>query len=419
MPFIADLHLHSRYSRATSREMEVESLAAWARKKGIALLGTGDFTHPTYFAELQAKLTPAEPGLYRLKKGEHDVRFILQVEVSNVYREGERVRKIHTLVYAPSLEAAGRLNTAFARRANLLADGRPSFGFSVKELCRILFDVSADFVLVPAHAWTPWFSVFGSQSGFDSLREAFDGYSDRIFAIETGLSSDPPMNWRLSALDGITLMSNSDAHSPSRLGRECNVFADALDYWGLWEAIRSRDARRFLYTVEFFPEEGKYHLDGHRACGVRTTPAETRSYGMRCPVCRGTLTVGVLHRVEDLADGPPGRVPVGAVPFKRLVPLEEIIAAAIGQGVATVAVRQEYDRLVAAASEFAILLELSEEELGSFVSPRVLKAILRVREELVTIAPGYDGVYGTVKIFGDEPVETVSPSQPGQMPLFS
>lgn len=419
MPFIADLHLHSKYSRATSRDMEVESLAQWARKKGINLLGTGDFTHPTYFAELQAKLTPAEPGLYRLKKGEQGVRFMLQVEVSTIYRERERVRKIHTLIYAPSLEAAGRLNAAFARRANLLADGRPTFSFSVRELCRIVFDVSPDSVVVPAHAWTPWFSVFGSRSGFDSLQEAFDGYRDHIFAIETGLSSDPAMNWRLSALDGITLMSNSDAHSPSRLGRECNVFAHGLDYSELWEAVRSRDAQRFLYTVEFFPEEGKYHLDGHRACGVRTTPAETRAHGLRCPACRGSLTVGVLHRVEALADGPPGRMPKDAIPFKRLVPLEEIIAAAIGQGVGTVAVRREYDRLVAAAgSEFAILVELRQEDLESFMSPRVLKAILRVREELVTISPGYDGVYGTIKIFGDELVETAPSLQPPQIDLF-
>ncbi len=419
MRFIADLHLHSRYSRATSREMEVESLAHWARKKGISLLGTGDFTHPTYFAELQAKLTPAEPGLYRLKNGEQGVRFILQVEVCNIYQEGKRLRKIHTLLYAPSLQAVERLNAAFSRRGNLLADGRPTFGFSVKELCRIVFDVSPDSVVVPAHAWTPWFSIFGSQSGFDSLQEAFDGYSDRIFALETGLSSDPPMNWRVSALDGITLMSNSDAHSPSRLGRECNVFADALDYWELWEAVRTRDQRRFLYTVEFFPEEGKYHLDGHRNCGVRTSPAETRAYGQRCPVCRGRLTVGVLHRVEELADGPPGRIPAGAVPFKRLVPLQEIIAVTIGQGVGTLAVRREYDRLVAArGGEFAILLELGKEELASFVPTRILEAILRVREERLTITPGFDGVYGTISIFEDQPVGTMSPLQTRQMHLF-
>ncbi|MFQ5881046.1 MAG: endonuclease Q family protein [Candidatus Methylomirabilales bacterium] len=419
MSFIADLHLHSRYSRATSREMGVESLARWARKKGIALLGTGDFTHPTYFAELKAKLAPAEPGLYRLKNGEQAVRFILQVEVSNVYQEGGRLRKIHTLVYAPSLQAAERLNATLGRRGKLLADGRPTFGFSVKELCRIVFDVSPDSVLVPAHAWTPWFSVFGSQSGFDSLQEAFDGHLDRIFALETGLSSDPPMNWRLSALDDITLMSNSDAHSPSRLGRECNVFAEALDYWELWEAVRTRDPRRFLYTVEFFPEEGKYHLDGHRACGVRTTPAETQAYGQRCPVCQRPLTVGVLHRVEELADGPAGRTPDGAIPFKRLVPLEEIIAAAIGQGVGTGAVREEYGRLVAAGgSELAILLELSQEDLRSFVPPRVLEAILRVREGRLTIAPGYDGVYGTINIFGEEAMEATSPSRAAQMHLF-
>lgn len=409
MPFIADLHLHSKYSRATSRAMEVESLAHWARKKGLALLGTGDFTHPTYFAELKAKLAPAEPGLYRLKKGEQGVRFILQVEICNIYQEGGRLRKIHTLLYAPSLQAAERLNAALARRGNLLADGRPTFGFSVKELCRIVFDLSPDSVLVPAHAWTPWFSVFGSQSGFDDLREAFDGYADRIFALETGLSSDPAMNWRLSALDGITLISNSDAHSPSRLGRECNVFAHLLDYWELWEAIRTRDLRRFLYTVEFFPEEGKYHLDGHRACGVRTTPAETRACGHSCPVCRRPLTVGVLHRVEELADGSPGRIPDGAVPFRSLVPLEEIIAAAMNRRVGTMAVRREYDRLVAAGGdELAILLDLGAEELRSFTPPRILEAIRRIREGRLTIIPGYDGVYGTIKIFGDEPREAMS-----------
>ncbi|MFQ5988642.1 MAG: endonuclease Q family protein [Candidatus Methylomirabilales bacterium] len=419
MPFIADLHLHSRYSRATSREMEVESLARWGRKKGIALLGTGDFTHPTYFAELKAKLTPAEPGLYRLKKGEQSIRFILQVEICNIYHEGGRLRKIHTLLYAPSLQAAERLNAGLARRGNLLADGRPTFGFSVKELCRIVFDLSPDSVLIPAHAWTPWFSVFGSQSGFDSLQEAFDGYLDRIFAIETGLSSDPAMNWRLSALDRITLMSNSDAHSPSRLGRECNVFAHPLDYWELWEAVRTRDRGRFLYTVEFFPEEGKYHLDGHRACGVRTTPTETRACGNCCPVCRRPLTVGVLHRVEDLADAPPGRTPDGALPFKSLVPLEEIIASAIDQRVGTVAVRQEYDRLVAAGqSEFAILLDLGREELRPFVPSRILEAIVRVRERRLTIVPGYDGVYGTIKIFGDESSEASSLPQAAQTQLF-
>lgn len=419
MPFIADLHLHSRYSRATSREMEVESLAHWARKKGISLLGTGDFTHPTYFAELQTKLEPAEPGLYRLKTGEQSVRFILQVEVSNIYQQGNRVRKIHTLLYAPSLEAAERLNAAFGRRGNLLADGRPTFGFSVKDLCQIVFDISPDSVVVPAHAWTPWFSVFGSQSGFDSLQEAFDGYTDRIFAIETGLSSDPAMNWRLSALDGITLMSNSDAHSPSRLGRECNVFAHTLDYWELWEAVRTRDRRRFLYTVEFFPEEGKYHFDGHRACGVRMTPAETRAHGQRCPVCRRPLTVGVLHRVEELADGPPGRMPADAIPFKRLVPLDEVIAAAIGQGVGTAGVRREYDRLVAArGGEFAILVDLGQEELGSFVPTRILDAILRVREERLTITPGFDGVYGTIHIFEDEAAEPLPASHAGQMQLL-
>jgi uncharacterized protein (TIGR00375 family) len=417
MPFIADLHLHSKYSRATSREMDVESLARWARKKGITLLGTGDFTHPTYLAELKAKLIPAEPGLYRLTEGEPEVRFILQVEVSNVYHERGRLRKIHTLLYAPTFQVADRLNLTLGRRGNLFADGRPTFGFSVKELCRIVFDISSDCVLVPAHAWTPWFSLFGSQSGFDSLQEAFGEHTGRLFALETGLSSDPPMNWRLSALDGIALMSNSDAHSPTRLGRECNVFAEPLDYWGLWEAVRTRDPRRFLYTVEFFPEEGKYHFDGHRACGIRCAPAETRAFNFRCPVCQRPLTVGVMHRVEALADRPAGTVPNGVIPCQRLVPLEEIIAAAIGQGVGTVAVREAYDRLVdAGGSELHLLLTLTPEELKTFVPPRMLEGILRVRRGELKIAPGYDGVYGTIEIFGEE--EGLAPAGVAQMQLF-
>lgn len=419
MPFIADLHLHSKYSRATSREMEVESLARWGRTKGIALLGTGDFTHPTYFAELKAQLEPAEAGLFRLRRGERNVRFLLSAEVSNVYQEKGRLRKIHTVIFAPSFQAVERLNAALARRGNLLADGRPTFGFSARDLARLVLDISTDFFLVPAHAWTPWFSLFGAHSGFDSLEECFGGEVKNIYAIETGLSSDPAMNWRLSALDGVTLLSNSDAHSPAKLGREANVFDCPLDYWEIIKVIKTRDWKRFLHTIEFFPEEGKYHYDGHRACGVLFSPAETRRQGYLCPVCRKRLTVGVMHRVEELADRRDGFVPPNAIPARHLVPLEEIIASALGQGVGTGAVTQEYERLVGQGdSEFVILLDLPKEELARFVPPRILEGILRVREGRLRIVPGYDGVYGKIDIFGETEEKAEEKAQPSQMSLF-
>ncbi|MBI5166253.1 MAG: DNA helicase UvrD [candidate division NC10 bacterium] len=419
MPFIADLHLHSKYSRATSREMEVESLARWGRTKGIALLGTGDFTHPTYFAELKAQLEPAEAGLFRLRRGERNVRFLLSAEVSNVYQEKGRLRKIHTVIFAPSFQAVERLNAALARRGNLLADGRPTFGFSARDLARLVLDISTDFFLVPAHAWTPWFSLFGAHSGFDSLEECFGGEVKNIYAIETGLSSDPAMNWRLSALDGVTLLSNSDAHSSAKLGREANVFDCPLDYWEIIKVIKTRDWKRFLHTIEFFPEEGKYHYDGHRACGVLFSPAETRRQGYLCPVCRKRLTVGVMHRVEELADRRDGFVPPNAIPARHLVPLEEIIASALGQGVGTGAVTQEYERLVGQGdSEFVILLDLPKEELARFVPPRILEGILRVREGRLRIVPGYDGVYGKIDIFGETEEKAEEKAQPSQMSLF-
>ena len=417
MPFIADLHLHSKYSRATSRDMEVESLARWGRVKGITLLGTGDFTHPTYFAELKAHLEPAEAGLFRLKKGERSVRFLLSAEVSNVYQEKGRLRKVHTSLFVPSFQIGERLNTALARRGNLLSDGRPTFGFPARDLVRLVLDISPDCLLVPAHAWTPWFSLFGAHSGFDSMIECFGEEAKNIYAIETGLSSDPAMNWRLSALDRITLLSNSDAHSPSKIGREANVFDCPLNYWEIMETIKGKDKKRFLYTIEFFPEEGKYHYDGHRSCGVLFSPAQTRLNRYSCPVCHKRLTVGVMHRVEELADRKDGFVPPDAIPARHLVPLEEIIAAALGQGVRTGAVEEEYKRMVdQGGSEFSILLEMPEEELARFVPPRVLEGILRVRNRKLRITPGYDGIYGKIEIFWDE--EEGGKAQPSQMSLF-
>ena len=400
MRFIADFHIHSKYSRATSKEMEVESLARWAKKKGIALLGTGDFTHPTYFVELKAKLAPLGNGLFELKNGDNGVKFILTAEVSNIYSQDGKGRRIHTLIFAPSFEVVEEIQSKLGALGKLSSDGRPIFTFSAKDLVEMILNVSEECMLIPAHAWTPWFSIFGANSGFDSIEECFGEMAPHIHVIETGLSSDPEMNWRLSALDTITLISNSDAHSPNRLGREANAFDCALDYREVTEALRKKDSRKFLYTLEFFPEEGKYHYDGHRQCGVIFAPSQTKSHQSVCPVCKKKLTVGVLYRVEELADRPEGFVPKNAIPSIHLIPLEEIIAESLGQRVGTKGVDTEYERLVErGGSEFAILLDAAPEELATFVPPRILEGIIRMRQGKVSIVPGHDGVYGKISLF--------------------
>ena len=324
MRFIADFHLHSKYSRATSKEMEVESLARWAKRKGIGLIGTGDFTHPTYLTELRAKLEPLGNGLLRVKKGDGKVQFILTAEISNIYSQGGKVRRIHNLIFAPSFEVVQTIASKLGNLGKLSSDGRPIFGFSAKDLLKMVMDISADCMVIPAHAWTPWFSIFGANSGFDSIEECYGEMAPHIHAIETGLSSDPEMNWRLSALDRITLISNSDAHSPDRLGREANAFDCELDYGEIVDTLRTKDRKRFLFTLEFFPEEGKYHYDGHRQCGVVLSPAETKDHHCLCPKCHKKLTVGVMHRVDDLSDRPAGFLPRNAIPSIHLIPLEEI-----------------------------------------------------------------------------------------------
>ena len=422
--FIADLHVHSKYSRATSRDMQPETLAQWAELKGIKVLGTGDFTHPTYFAELRAKLEPQSNGLLGLIKGANRTYFLLTAEVSNIFSDRGKTRKIHTLIFAPDFDAAERINGRLERMGRLSADGRPIFGFPVKELVKTVLDVSDRCLVIPAHAWTPWFSLFGANSGFDSLEECFGEESKHIHAIETGLSSDPEMNWRLSALDPITLISNSDAHSPSRIGREANVFAGEPNGQEMLEAIRQKDRSKFLFTIEFYPEEGKYHYDGHRACGIVFSPAETKRNNYLCPVCKKKLTVGVMHRVESLADRPVGAMPPGGIPSVHLVPLEEIIAAALEQGVNTAAVEREYQRMISqGGSEFNILLDLSPSDLASFCSPRILEGILRVREGRLRIIPGHDGTYGKIQIFigeeGEETDESAGEVDTRQMSLFA
>lgn len=403
MRFIADFHLHSKYSRATSKGMEAEALARWARKKGIALLGTGDFTHPVYFSELQSKLIPSGNGLFQLRKGDEDVHFILTAEVSNIYSQGGRVRRIHNLIFAPSFEVAEAIRSRLGPLGKLSSDGRPIFGFTAKELVQMILDISENCLIIPAHAWTPWFSIFGANSGFDSIEECFEEMSPHIRAIETGLSSDPEMNWRLSALDEITLISNSDAHSPNRVGREANGFDCELSYQEVTDVLRKKDRRKFLFTIEFFPEEGKYHYDGHRQCGVIFSPSETRSHQFLCPRCQKKLTVGVMHRVEILSDRPEGFLPQNAIPSIHLIPLEEIVAEGLGVRVGTKAVDSEYERLIErGGSEFRILLEAPPDELASYVSENILEGIIRMRQGKVSIVPGHDGVYGKINLFPEK-----------------
>jgi uncharacterized protein (TIGR00375 family) len=401
---IADLHIHSRFSRATSSGMEAAALNPWAKMKGIDLLGTGDFTHPHHLSHLKEHLVSYGRGLFRLKGDPGSVHYMLTAEVSNMYSDQGKGRRIHTLLFAPDFETVDRINAVLSKWGKTASDGRPIFGIHVRHLAETVLGISEDCMVIPAHAWTPWFSIFGSESGYDSIEEAFGEMAPFIRVIETGLSSDPAMNWRLSALDGITLISNSDAHSPAKLGREANVFDCAFDYHEIVRILKTKDTGRFLETVEFFPEEGKYHYDGHRACSVRLSPSESKKTRGICPVCGKPLTIGVMNRVAQLADRPESFTPKRAVPFVRMVPLPEIIAEALGRGVNTKTVRTQAARLVErGGNEFRILRDLSAGELSPFVPEKILEGILRVREGEIFINPGYDGAYGEVRIFGEKP----------------
>ncbi|PIS17414.1 MAG: DNA helicase UvrD [Candidatus Nealsonbacteria bacterium CG09_land_8_20_14_0_10_42_14] len=410
MKFVADFHIHSKYSRATSKDMDLESLDKWAKIKGIKVLGTGDFTHPEWFHNLKEKLEPAEPGLFKLKNEDAGTRFVLTSEISCVYSRKNRVRKIHIIIFAPSFEAVEKINTHLGWIGNLKSDGRPILGLDAKELAKIVLGISEDCLVVPAHIYTPWFSLFGSKSGFDSIEECFEEYSKHIYAGETGLSSDPPMSWRNSALDKITLISNSDAHSPQKIGREANVFdLPFLSYSSITMAIKTKDPQSFLYTVEFFPQEGKYHYDGHRNCGISLSPEESKKYNNVCPTCGRPLTIGVMNRIEELADRPVGFKPPNVIPFKNLVPLGEIIAESLGVGVASRQVQEEYKNLIKKlGNELNVLLEITKEELAAATLPEIAEGIVRVREGKVFIEPGYDGVYGKIRIFSQGEQKSLS-----------
>jgi uncharacterized protein (TIGR00375 family) len=398
--------------------MNLASLAEWAEIKGVRVLGTGDFTHPKWFAEIKKELSPAERGLFRLKNGS-ETRFILTSEISCIYKKNNKVRKIHLIVLAPSIDTVEKINSELAEIGNIKSDGRPILGLDAKELVKIVLDANEDCLVIPAHAWTPWFSVFGSKSGFDSLEECFEEYTKYIYTIETGLSSDPAMNWRLSQLDKVNLISNSDCHSPQKIGREANVFDTELSYEGITNALKKKDDKKFLFTIEFFPEEGKYHYDGHRLCNLSLKPKESKKYNNICPKCKKPLVIGVLNRVEELADRPEGFVPKNAVPFKSLIPLDEIIAEALGTSVTAKPVIKYYDQLIKSlGSELKILLDLSKEEIEKSSLPEIADAVIKMREGNVSIEPGYDGVYGKIKIFPSRKVSKKKGSNLNQKTLF-
>jgi uncharacterized protein (TIGR00375 family) len=430
MRFIADLHIHSKFSRATSRDMTLDNLAYWAKVKGLSLVASGDFTHPEWLFLTKEKLEPLGNGFFRLRSvlppadghlksvpfKPDDVHFVLSTEISFIYSKKGKVRKIHLLMLAPDFESVEKINARLSGLGNLRSDGRPILGLDAKQFVRIVAETCPRCVVIPSHIWTPWFSLFGANSGFDAIEECFEEMTPFIFALETGLSSDPPMNWRLSALDRYALVSNSDAHSPSRLGREANIFDTDFSFKGLVEALRSRNPDKFVATIEFFPEEGKYHFDGHRKCGILFSPKESLLHKDICPKCGKKLTIGVMHRVEELADREEGVRPPFKIPYKNLVPLNEIIAAAIEKTPECQSVWDLYFRLIREfENEQRILTEVPVSELLRVQPERIGQGIDRVRKGAVKIVPGHDGFYGRVSLFEkDLPEEKAS----GQMTLF-
>lgn len=421
--YIADLHIHSRFSRATSKSSTPEYLDLWARRKGIHIVGSGDFTHPGWREELREKLEPAEEGLYVLKKEyriEDDTvadtmcpRFVITGEISSIYKKNGKVRKVHSLILLPGLEAAEVISCKLESIGNIRSDGRPILGLDCRDLLEILLELCPESVYVPAHIWTPHFSLFGAFSGFDSVEECYEDLSPYIHALETGLSSDPPMNWRVSALDRFQLISNSDAHSPARLGREANLLDIELSYEGLRQAVQG--GRGLCGTIEFFPEEGKYHYDGHRKCSLCLKPADTEAHGGICPVCGRKLTIGVSHRIEQLADREEGYQRVNAAPFESLVPLPEVIGASTGRSASGTRVQREYmNMLQKLGPEFEILRNLPLDEIRNVSGNLIAEGIGRLRRGEVTRIPGFDGEYGVIRLFaGGEPERLY-----GQMSLF-
>lgn len=422
--YIADLHIHSRYSRATSRDLTPETLDLWARRKGIGLVGTGDFTHLAWREELREKLEPAEEGLYVLKEAyrlkepgtpdQEKPRFVVTGEISSIYKKNGKVRKVHSLILLPGLEEAEVIAGKLENIGNIHSDGRPILGLDCHDLLEIVLELCPEAIYVPAHIWTPHFSLFGACSGFDSLEECFEDLSGEIHAMETGLSADPPMIWRVSALDSYQLLSNSDAHSPAKLGREANLLDTELSYQGLWDAIQK--GKGLLGTIEFFPEEGKYHFDGHRKCNLCLSPKEAEKYHGICPVCGRKLTMGVSHRIEQLSDRPEGYFRKAAKPFESLVPLSEVLAASTGHSAASVKVQRQYFEMISRlGSEFEILRNVPKEDIRKVAGSLAAEGIHRLRKGEVERIPGFDGEYGSIQLFHPWEIEELE----GQMSFFT
>jgi DNA helicase II / ATP-dependent DNA helicase PcrA len=450
MKQILDLHIHSKYSRACSPQLTLANIDATCRTKGIDVVATGDFTYPLWFKSIKEELEEVEDGgLYRLRsgttvthpalqpslslrrtcraplshlriasageaRGDSLVKFILSTEVALIYKDGgPHARRIHLVVMAPNIAAAEKLNNYLDKKFNIRSDGRPILGMSAPDLVKICLDIHPQFLIYPAHIWTPWFSVFGSKSGFDKMEECFREQTKNIYAYETGLSSDPEMNWRLSALDDLTLLSNSDAHSLANLGRECNVFdLQDFSYEEIYGIIKNKDIKKIEKTIEFYPEEGMYHFDGHSSCGISFTPAETKKHQGICPVCKKPLVIGVLNRVEELADRPPSTSlrageefrPKKSYSYIKLVELDKIIAEALGvKSRTSTKVKNEYDKLINNfGPELFILMDLPLKEMESKVNPLIIEGIKRVREGKLSIKPGFDGQYGEIRIFSEK-----------------
>ena len=410
MKQIADLHIHSRYSMATSKDGTPEMLDLWARKKGITLLGTGDMTHPIWRQELKTKLIPAEQGLFRLKD-EYVLpeaarypgkapRFVLSGEISSIYKKRGKTRKVHSLILLPGFDEADAFAARLEKIGNIHSDGRPILGLPCHDLLEMMLEVSEEGIYIPAHIWTPHFSLFGAKSGFDTIEDCFEELTPYIHALETGLSSDPSMNWQISALDGYQLVSHSDAHSPSKLGREADLLDIELSYQGLWDAVQN--GKGLEGTIEFFPEEGKYHFDGHRKCGVCLSPKESEMYNGICPVCGKKLTMGVDHRVEQLADRAEGFVKKDGKKYESLVPLPEVISTCMGYSAASKKVQGCFEQMIQTlGTEFDILRNVPSEDIKSCAGERIAEGIENVRTGNVKRIPGYDGEYGKIELFDE------------------
>ncbi len=419
MKFIADLHVHSKYSRATAKNLDIENLYIAAQLKGLTVIATGDFTHPAWFAEIKEKMIEAEPGLFKLKEDikracdvkvpltcRREIRFVLESEISNIYKKNNKTRKNHNLIFMPDLKTAEKFNKSLDNIGNIKSDGRPILGLDARDLLEIALETTSDSCLIPAHIWTPWFSMFGSKSGFNSIKECFDDLSHHIFAVETGLSSDPSMNWRVSELDGFSLISNSDAHSPLKLGREANLFDTELSFYAIKEALKNPDQNKFKGTLEFFPEEGKYYADGHRKCNINFLPPETKKHNGICPVCGKPLTLGVLYRVDELADRPDGEKPENAKPYYKLIPLEEILSKLLKVGPKSKKVQTKYMSILEKLGpELDILRSLDKDVLDKVDVPLFGEAVINIRNNKIKLFPGYDGEYGKITLFSQDEME--------------